>query len=122
GGGVAGGVVVEDRPPPLKGAGAHRHGPAGGGVEPPPVQDGLGLTGPQEAPGAAAEDLHPGVVVVAVGPAGGVDLPGGQPHSAQGGYQEGGFLPAAAAAAPEHGEGRGGTVVLGLVADLPGAP
>ena len=62
------------------------------------------------------------MVVVAVGPAGGVHLPGGQTHSAQGGHQEGGLLPAPAAAAAVHRQGGGGAVVLGLIAGLLMAP
>lgn len=98
------------------------NGPGGGGIEPAPVQNGLGLTGPQEAPLSVAQGLHPGVVVVAVGPPGGVDLPGGDAHAAQGGYQEGGFLAATAAAVAEHRQGRGGAVVLELVGGLLMAP
>ena len=60
-----------------EGAAVDQYGPGGGGVEPAPVQHRLRFTGAQEAPPALAQHLHPGVVVVAVGPAGGVHLPGG---------------------------------------------
>ena len=105
-----------------EGAAVDQHGPGGGGVEPAPVQHRLRLAGPQEAPLALTQHLHPGVVVVAVGPAGGVHLPGGQTHSAQGGHQEGGLLPAPAAAAAVYRQGGGGAVVLGLIAGLLMAP
>ena len=105
-----------------EGAAVDQHGPGGGGVEPAPVQHRLRLAGSQEAPLALAQHLHPGVVVVAVGPAGGVHLPGGQAHRAQGGHQEGGLLPAPAAAAAVYRQGGGGAVVLGLIAGLFMAP
>jgi len=135
GGGVAGGLVVvgdgsipahggavEGGAPLAEEAAVNEHGAGGGGVEPPPVQHGLGLAGPQKAPAAIAQGLYPGVVVVAVGPPGGVDLPGGDAHAAQGGDQEGGFLPAAPAPAAEDGEGGGGALVLGLIAGVLVAP
>ena len=133
--GVARGLVEPGDPAlpaqelPVKGGAAlaedpavDQHGPGGGSDEPAPVQLRLRLAGSQEPPFVPAQDLHPGVVVVAVGPPGGVDLPGRDAHAAQGGDQEGGFLPAAPAPAAEDGEGGGGALVLGLIAGVLVAP
>ena len=134
--GVAGGLIMPHRLPlPVQrravelcvlrraeGAAVHQHGPGGGGVEPAPVQHRLRLAGAQKTPAAMAQHLYPGVVVVAVGPAGGVHLPGGQAHAAQRGHQKGRFLPAASASAAEHGQRRGGPPVLCLVRSVLLAP
>ena len=103
-------------------AGVDEHGPGRRPGEPAPVQLGLGLAGPQILPAAAGKGLHPGVVVVAVGPPGGVHLPGGDAHGPQGVDREGGLLPAAAVAALVHRQGRGRPAVGGAVGGLLGAP
>ena len=73
-------------------------------------------------PLALRPELHPGVVVVAVGPPGGVHLPGGDAHRAQGADQQGGLLPAAAEGPVEYAEGGDGAVISGPIGGLPGAP
>ena len=134
--GVAGGLIViqglalPTQGSSMEGGVAHRaegaamnqHGPGGGGVEPAPIQHRLRLTRAQEPPFTVAQNLHPGVVVVTVRPPGGVYLSGRQAHRAQGGHQEGGLLPAPAAATAIHRQGGGGAVVLSLVAGLLMAP
>ena len=105
-----------------KGPGVDHHRAGGGVGEPAPVQLGLGLAGAQVAPALAVKGLHPGVVVVAVGPPGHVHLPGGNAHAAQGRHQKGRFLPAAAKAPLVHLQRRGGAAVGGAVGGLLGAP
>ncbi len=116
------GFPVEGRSPLAEDPAVNQHSPGRGGDEPAPVQSRLRLTGPQEPPHVPAQDLHPSVVVVTVGPAGGVDLPGGDAHAAQSGDQEGGLLPAAAAPAAKNGERGGGALILGLIAGVFMAP
>jgi len=70
----------------------------------------------------STQHLDPGVVIVAVGPAGDIDLPGGDTYAPQGGDQEGRLLPAAAAGIAVDREGGGGALVLGLVGGLLMAP
>ena len=67
-------------------------------------------------------DLHPGVVVVAVGPAGDVDLPGGNAKGPQSVYGEDGFLPTAPTAGPVYRQGGGSAQIGGLIGRLLRAP
>ena len=62
-------------------------------------------------PPAAGPEFHPGVVVVAVGPVGGIALPGRDADRPQGRHQQGGFLPTAAPGAAAHAQGGKGAVV-----------
>ena len=55
----------------------HQQATARGGVEPSEVKHSLRLAGSEEVPCAVSPSLHPGVIVVGVGPAGSVNLPGG---------------------------------------------
>ena len=82
-----------------------QHGPRGGGGKPPPVRGLLRLTGSHVPPPGPVPELHPGVVVVAVGPAGGVDLPGRDAHRPESRRQEGGLLPTAAPGPAAHAPG-----------------
>ena len=107
---------------PAERAGVHEHGAGGGGVEPAEVQDGLGLTGAQEPPAAVGPGFYPGVVVVGVGPAGRVHLPGGDADATQGGHQEGRFLPASAQGVLHQVQGRRRAGVRGLIGHLLVAP
>ncbi len=100
---------------PAKHPAVHQHRPGGGCGKPAPIQHRLRLAGPQKPPASIAQGLHPGMVVVAVGPPGCVHLPGRNAHAPQGGHQEGRLLPAPPAAAPVHRQGGGGSLVLRLV-------
>ena len=105
-----------------KQAGVDEHGAPRRGIEPAAVELRLRLTGAQKPPAAAAQRLHPGMVVIAVRPARGIDLPGGDADAAQRRHQKGGFLPAPPAAAAKDGERGGGAFILHLVAGLLMAP
>ena len=105
-----------------KDSAAHHHGPAGGAVEPAPVQNRLWLTGAQEVPVSLDVDLYPGVVVVAMAPPGHINLPCGNADRPEGCHAKGGLLSAPAQAAVVAGDGVHGTGVCGLIGHLPGAP
>ena len=79
------------------------------------VEPGLRLTGSHELPLAIDEDLHPGVVVVGVGPARRIDLPGGNARGAQRGHGQRGLLAAAPHAALNRLQRRRRTAVGRLV-------
>ena len=114
--------AVEGRGTGTEQTGVDQNSSGGGGVEPPTVQNRLRLAGPQKAPLTVTQGFYPGVVIVTVSPAGGVDLPGGNAHAAQGGHQESRLLTAPAAAVAEHRQGGGGAVVLELIGGLLMAP
>ena len=105
-----------------KSSGVHHHCPGGGIGEPSPVQDRFRLTSPQVSPGNPVKGLHPGVVVVAVGPPRHIHLPGSNAHAAQGCHQEGGLLPAASEASLVHLQGGRRPAVGGAVSDVLRAP
>ena len=67
-----------------------------GSVEPGVVQRGGRLAGTHEMPFPVHPYLHPGVVVVRMGPSGRIDLPGRNTGGAQGGDRQHGLLAAAA--------------------------
>ena len=113
---------MKRRGPFPKNPAVHQHGPGSGGDKPAPVQHRFRLAGPKKPPRVSAQRLHPSVVVITVGPAGGVDLPGGNAHAAQGGDQKRRFLPAPPAAAAEDGERRGSTLILSLIGGVLMAP
>ena len=73
-------------------------------------------------PLAVSPCFDPGVIVVGVGPAWGIDLAGGYADAAQGCYEEGGFLTATTIGRADSGEGRGGAFVAGLIGDAFVAP
>ncbi len=98
------------------------HGPPRGGDKPSHIQPRLRLAGPQEPPLPAVKGLDPGVVVVAVGPPGGVDLPCGYTHAPHGVHREHGLLAAAPAARLIHRHCRGRADVRGPVGDVLRAP
>jgi len=102
--------------------GMQQQGPGCRRCEPAPVQSLLRLAGSQKMPAAIHPDLHPGVVVVAVGPAGGVDLPGGDAHGPVGVDGKGGFLAAAAKAAAPGGGCGNRAVIRQPVCYLTGVP
>ena len=84
-----------------EGAGVHEHGARRGGVEPSQVKHSLGLAGAQKVPFAVGPGFHPGVVVVGVGPARRIDLPGGNARRPQRRHGQHRFLTAASHAAPD---------------------
>ncbi len=96
--------------------GVKQHGAAGRGVEPPQVEHRLGLARPEEVPLPVGPRLDPGVVVVGVGPARGVDLAGGDAHRAQRRDQQRRLLAAAARGGPDHGQ-RGARARVGRRVD-----
>ena len=67
----------------------HQHGAAGGGGEPTAVERLFGLAGAQVVPFAVDVRFDPGVVVIAVGPQGSVDLASGDAVCAQRGDEVG---------------------------------
>ena len=107
---------------PTKKAAVDQQSPARRVGEPATVQQLLRFTGPQEMPPVPQPDLHPGVVVVAVGPAGDVDLPGGNAKGPQSVYGEDGFLPTAPTAGPVYRQGGGSAQIGGLIGRLLRAP
>ena len=100
----------------------HQHAARGRLVEPPEVQDRLGLAGAEEVPFAVHPGFDPGVVVVGVCPARRVDLAGGDAHGAEGGHRERTLFAASARGGLQGGEGRRGAGVGGLVGDVLVAP
>ena len=108
--------------------GMEYHGAGHGAVEPAHVKGGFGLAGAHEVPAVSGKDLNPGVVVVRVGPAGGVHLPcrdSGRPERR---YGENGLF-SASAETPEDGGFRGacagvrrgvGGLLVAPVVDLKG--
>ena len=62
------------------------------------------------------------MIVIAVGPPGAVNLPGGDAHTAQGGYGQHTFLAAAAQRPAQHGQGSQGPIIGGGVGGMGIAP
>ena len=102
--------------------GVQQQGAGHGAVEPGVVEGGRGLAGAHEMPFAVHPDLHPGMVVVGVGPARRVDLAGRDAGGAQGGHGQHGLLAAAADAPADRRHRRAGPPVGGLVGGLFVAP
>ena len=99
-------------------AAVHQNRAAGRAGKPAAVQLRLRLTGAEIVPCAAAEGLDPGVVVVAVRPAGRVHLPRRDPNCAQGVDCERRFLAAAPEAGALRAQRADGSRVGRAVADL----
>ena len=99
-------------------AAVNEHRPAGRIGKPTLIQHLLRLAGPQEMPLSIAPDLHPRMVVVAVGPAWGVNLPGRDAHGPESVNAKGGLLAAAAIAGVVSPHGGDGAVIRGLVHHL----
>ena len=105
------------------------HEAAGAGHgKPAHVELGVGFAGTEELPltafafGVGNPHFDPCVVVVAMGPAGGVALAGGDAHSAQGGDGKGALLTAAAKGGAHGGQGGTGAAVGGTVCHMLVAP
>ena len=96
--------------------------PAGRVRKPAPIQHRFRLTGAEIVPVPIAVSLHPGMVVVTVGPEGHVNLPGGNADTPQSGDREHGLLPAPSDAAAERRHGAFRPAVGGLIGHLLGAP
>ena len=123
GAGVAAGTVdgfIEGAACPA--FGIHQHGPGSRGGEPAPVQHGFRLTGTQIVPASVDPHLHPGVIVITMGPTGAIALPGGNAHAAQCGYGQNTFLTAASPCAPQHSQRAQGAVIGGGVGSVGIAP
>ena len=103
-------------------AAVHQDRAAGRAGEPTAVQLRLRLTGAEIVPCAVAEGLDPGVVIVAVRPAGRVHLPRRDPGCAQGVDRKRGFLSAAPEAGALRAQRADGPRVGRAVADLLCAP
>ena len=82
----------------------HEHCAGGGGVEPPQVQHRLRFAGADKMPLTVGPGLHPGVVVIRMGPARGIDLTGRDTHAAECRHAEGGLLPASAQGIAHRGQ------------------
>ena len=102
--------------------GVEQQGAGDRAVEPGVVEGGRGFAGAHEMPLAVHPDLHPGVVVVGVGPARGIDLAGRDAGGAQGGDGQHGLLAAAADAPADRGHRGARPAVGGLVGGLFVAP
>ena len=102
--------------------GVQQQGPRHGGVEPGVVEGGRRLAGSHKVPAAVGIDLHPGVVVVGMGPSGRIDLAGRDAGGTQGGHCEHGLLSATAHTAAYRGYGAARAGVGRLVAGLLVAP
>ena len=105
------------------------HEAAGAGHgKPAHVEFGVGFAGTEELPlsafalGVGNPHLDPGVVVVAVGPAGGVALAGGDAHGAQGRDGKGALLTAAAEGGAHGGQGGTGATVSSTIGHMLVAP
>ena len=111
-----------------KGLAVHHQAAGGRHGEPAHVQFGVGFTGTEELPFAALAvrighpDFDPGMVVVAVCPAGGVALAGRDAHRAEGGDGKGALLTAATEGGAQSGKGCRGTAVGGTVGHMLVAP
>ena len=105
-----------------KGSCVHQQGARGRRVEPPEIQHGLGLAGSHEIPLAVGPGLHPGVVIVGVGPARRIDLSRRNADAAQGGHGEGRFLATASDGRLHAGQGRKCAPVARLVGHALVAP
>lgn len=88
-----------------EGFGVDHHAAGGGDGEPAHVELGVGLAGAEEFPFTVGPYFDPGVIVVAVGPAGGVALAGGDADGAECCDGEGGLFAAAAEGGAHGGEG-----------------
>ena len=86
--------------------GMHKHSARSRLIEPAEVEDGFRFAGTEEMPLAVSPCFDPGVIVVGVGPAWGIDLAGRYADAAQGCYEEGGFLAATSVGRTDGGEGR----------------
>ena len=100
----------------------HQNGASGRAVEPAAVQHSLRLTGPEEVPCAAAPDLDPCVVVIAVRPARHIDLPRRKAAGTQDIHRKHGLFTAAAEARAEHGQRAARALVRRLIGHMLGAP
>ena len=96
----------------------HQHAARSTLVEPSQVQDRLRLAGPEEVPLSVGPGLHPGVVVVGVGPAGRIDLAGGDAHAPEGRHEQRRLLAAASIGRADGGQGRAGARVGGPIRDV----
>lgn len=100
----------------------HEQCPRCRGVEPPQVEHGLGFAGAHKPPLAVGPGLDPGMVVVGVGPAWGVDLPCRNAHCAQCRNGERALLAATPGSRLHALQRRRGARVAGLVGHMLVAP
>ncbi len=102
--------------------GVYHHGACGNIGEPAHVEGGGGFAGAEEVPFAIDPDLDPGVVVVAVRPARGVALAGGDANGAQGSDGERALLAATPVRSLQCGQRCGGARIGGLIINILVAP
>ena len=89
----------------------HQHTAVGRPVEPAQVEHGLRLARPHEVPFSVDPRFHPGVVVVGMCPARGIDLSRGDADGAEGGNGEGRLFPASAVGGLDGSQRRAGAGV-----------
>ncbi len=75
-------------------SGVHQHAATGRGIEPSQIQNRLRFAGAQKIPLPVRPGLYPSMVVIRMGPTGGVDLASGNSHRPQGRDREGRFFSA----------------------------
>ena len=82
----------------------HQHGTGSGGSKPTPIQHRFRFTSTHIVPAAVNPSLCPSVIIVTMGPAGTVALPGRNAHTAQRGYSQYAFFSAASQCAAQYGQ------------------
>ena len=100
----------------------HEHTTRGRLIEPPLVEDRLRLTGSQEVPLPIDPRLDPRMIVVGMGPTGGIYLPGRNAHGTQGCHTESALLATATRARAQGDERRLSAPVGGLIGGMLVAP
>ena len=96
----------------------NQHGALGWFAEPAPVEVCIGFAGTHVMPAAINPNLHPGMVVIGVGPTRGVNLTGWDSRGTHSRNREGRFLAASAESFPDGAHGRTRPGIRSVVVDF----
>ncbi len=100
----------------------HQHTARGRTVEPPEIQCRFRLAGTEKIPAAVCPGLHPGMIVVRMGPTRRIDLTGRNAHGPQRGNRKRGLLTTTARSRTHRGQRRRSAGVRGAVGHILVAP